>query len=107
MSTMVLIDNATTTVTGTPQNVQALRIPTDNKTFQASGKTSTSTGATAVVVEVSNDNANWITMGTISLTLGTTTTTDGFVSSANWTYVRGRVSSISGTGATVSLFMGL
>jgi len=107
MSTMVLLNNATTTVTGTPQNVQALRIPTDNKTFQASGRTTSSTGATSVVVEVSNDNVNWITMGTISLTLGTTPTTDGFVSIANWTYVRGRVSSISGTGATVSLFMGL
>ena len=107
MSTMVLISNATTTVTGTPQNVQALRIPVDNKTFQASGQTSASTGATAVNVEVSNDNSNWIVMGTISLTLGTATNTDGFVSSANWTYVRGRVTSISGTGATVSLFMGL
>ena len=108
MSTMVLLNNATTTVTGTPQNVQSLRIPVDNKTFQASGQTSTSTGAASVLVEVSNDNANWITMGTISLTLGTTPTTDGFVSSANWTYVRGRVASITaGVGATVSLFMGL
>lgn len=107
MSTIVLIKNATATGAGTPQNVQALRIPTDNKTFQASGQTSTSTGAASVLVEVSNDNSNWITMGTISLTLGTATTTDGFVSSANWTYVRGRVSSISGTGATVSLLMGL
>jgi hypothetical protein len=107
MSTMVLINNATTTVTGTPQNVQTLRIPQDNKTFQASGRTSTSTGAASVLVEVSNDNVNWITMGTISLTLGTAATTDGFVSTANWTYVRGRVDSISGTGATVSLFMGL
>lgn len=107
MSTIVLLSNATTTAIGTPQNVQALRIPVDNKTFQASGQTSTSTGAASVLVEVSNDNANWITMGTISLTLDTATTTDGFVSSANWTYVRGRVSSISGTDATVSLFMGL
>ena len=108
MSTMVLISNATTTVTGTPQNVQALRIPTDNRTFQASGKTSTSTGTASVVVEVSNDNVNWIIMGTIGLTLGTTSTSDGFVSSANWTYVRGRVDAITaGVGATVSLFMGL
>jgi hypothetical protein len=107
MSTIVLIDNATTTATGTPQNVQALRIPTDNKTFQASGTTTAGSGAVSVAVEVSNDNANWITMGTIGLTLGTTSATDGFVGIANWTYVRGRVASISGTGATVSLFMGL
>jgi hypothetical protein len=107
MSTIVLLSNATTTVTGTPQNVQALRIPTDNKTFQASGRAN-SAGTTDVVVEVSNDNTNWILMGTITLTLGTSSTTDGFVSSANWTYVRGRVSTISpGIGATVSLFMGL
>lgn len=107
MSTIVLINNATTQGAGTSQNVQSLRIPTDNKTFQASGKTSSGSGAVSVAVEVSNDNTNWIVMGTISLTLGTTNATDGFVSIANWTYVRGNVTSISGTGATVSLFMGL
>lgn len=107
MSSIVLLNNATTTVTGTPQNVQTLRTPTDNRTFQASGSTTAGAGAVSVAVEVSNDNANWITMGTIGLTLGTTSATDGFVGIANWTYVRGRVASISGTGATVSLFMGL
>jgi hypothetical protein len=107
MSTIALLSNATTTATGTPQNVQTLRIPQDNRTFQATGQTSAITGAARVDVEVSNDNTNWVLMGSITLTLGTTTTTDGFVSSANWTWVRGKVFSISGTGATVSLFMGL
>jgi len=107
MSTMVLINNATTTVTGTPQNVQALRIPTDNRTFQAAGTTSSGAGTASINVEVSNNNADWIVAATIGLTLGTTSTSDGFVTSANWTYVRGRVTSISGTGATVTLYMGL
>lgn len=107
MSSMILINNATATGAGASQNIQTLRIPQDNRTFQATGQTSTSTGAASVLVEVSNDNSNWITMGTISLTLGTATTTDGFVSSANWTWVRGKVFSISGTDATVSLLMGL
>ena len=107
MSTIVLLSNVTTTATGAAQNVQALRIPTDNKTFQATGQTSSGAGTASVNVEVSNDNANWIVAGTIGLELGTTSATDGFVVSSNWTYVRGRVSSLSGTGATVSLFMGL
>jgi len=104
---MILINNAAATGAGTSQNVQTLRIPQDNRTFQATGQTSASTGAARIDVEVSNDNTNWILMGSITLTLGTTTTTDGFVSSANWTWVRGKVFSISGTGAKVSLFMGL
>ena len=104
---MILINNATATGAGASQNIQTLRIPQDNRTFQASGRISASTGAARVDVEVSNDNANWILMGSITLTLGTTTTTDGFVSSANWTWVRGNVFSISDTGATVSLLMGL
>jgi hypothetical protein len=108
MSTMVLINNATAAVIGTPQNVQTLRTPTDNRTFQASGKTTSGSGTASVNVEVSNDNVNWILMGTIGLTLSTTPSTDGFVSIANWTYVRGNVTSITaGVGATVSLFMGL
>jgi hypothetical protein len=104
---MILINNAAATGAGTSQNVQTLRIPQDNRTFQATGQTSASTGAARVDVEVSNDNTNWVLMGSITLTLGTTTTTDGFVSSANWTWVRGNVFSISGTGAKVSLLMGL
>jgi hypothetical protein len=107
MSTMILLNNVTTTATGTPQNVQTLRTPQDNRTFQASGQTSAGAGAARVDVEVSNDNTNWILMGSITLTLGTTTTTDGFSSLASWTYTRGKVYSITGTGASVSLYMGL
>jgi hypothetical protein len=107
MSSLILINNATTQVTGTSQRIVSSQIVQSNKTFQAAGQTTATTGAAAVNVEVSNDNVNWIVMGTISLTLGTTTTTDGFVTDASWSYVRGRVTSISGTGATVSLFMGL
>ena len=75
-------------------------------TFQASGVTSAGAGAVAVVVQVSNDGVNWLTLGTISLVLSTTTATDGFASDAPWAFVRGNVTSISGTNATVSLSMG-
>lgn len=77
-----------------------------NTTYQATGLTSAGAGASAILVQVSDDNSNWITLGTITLTLGTSATTDGFSSIASWKYVRGNVSSISGTGATVYLWMG-
>src|SRR3972149_3373366 len=70
-----------------------------DRTFQASGSTSAGVGAAAVKIQVSNDNVNWILIGTISLTLGVAVTTDGFASDAAWRYVRANVDSISGTDA--------
>lgn len=75
-------------------------------TFQASGTTSAGAGAVSVAVQVSNNGVHWLTLGTISLVLSTTAATDGFASDASWVFVRGNVTSISGTDATVSLFMG-
>ena len=73
-----------------------------------------------IVVQVSNDPvaessdpdlAAWITLGTISLTgtpSATGNVTDGFVSDANWNYVRATIaqSATTGTGAVVSLIQG-
>jgi hypothetical protein len=81
--------------------------PIAARTFQANGTVSTSTGAATVVVQVSNNNSDWITLGTITLTLGTSSTSDGFAALAPWAYVRGNVTAISGTNATVSLVMAL
>lgn len=75
-------------------------------TFQANGTTSAGVGAATILVEVSNNDINWLTAGTITLTLGTVSTSDGFVLDAKWTYIRGNVSAISGTNATISLNMG-
>lgn len=80
-------------------------------TFHAHGTTSSGAGSATIKVEVSNKNnpasGDWITLGTITLTLGTASTGDGFVSNAPWAYVRGNVTAISGTGATVNLIMGV
>lgn len=75
--------------------------------FQAYGTTSAGSGSADIKIQVSNDDSNWIDLGTISLTLGTTATTDGFASEAPWRYVRGNVDSISGTDASVTLLMGM
>jgi hypothetical protein len=75
-------------------------------TYHGYGTTSSGSGASVITVQVSNDNVSWINMGTITLTLGTTVTADGFCKVVPWKYVRGYVTSISGTGAKVSLIMG-
>lgn len=93
------------TATGAGIRIDASELPS-NRTFQLDGTTSSGSGAATVNVEVSNDGANFVRIGTISLTLGTASTNDGFQTDAAWSYVRGNVVSISGTGAAISLNMG-
>jgi hypothetical protein len=103
----ILLNAATTTATGAAWNP---RDTSANATyvyhsFQAVGSTTTSTGAATVLIEVSNDGTNFITLGTITLTLGTTVTSDGFAVANTWEFYRARVSAISGTGALVTVYM--
>lgn len=88
----------------------ASKVPLKNKTLQAKGTTTASTGAAVILVEVSNLDTpttnDWILLATINLTLGTTSTTDGFVTDAPWKWIRGNVDTISGTGASVDLYVG-
>jgi hypothetical protein len=78
---------------------------TAKRTFQA---TVAGTGAVTatVLVEITNDGTNWLTLGTITLS-GTTSDSDGFAADAPWAQVRGNVSAVSGTGAAVTLIMGV
>jgi len=75
-------------------------------TFHGFGNTTSGAGASVFSVEVSNDNVNWIIMGTFTLVLSTTVVVDGFSAVVPWRYYRGNVDSISGTGAKVSLIVG-
>lgn len=76
------------------------------KSYQANGTTTAGAGAATIQVQGSNNGANWDTIGTISLTLATTTSSDGFVSDDRYAHLRGNVTAISGTGASVNLTMG-
>ena len=91
-ASMHILDSATTTVTGTSVTPIA-----KDRTFQA-----TQTGGTSatVLIEVSNDNVNFLTLATISLTVDTV----GIASDAAWHFVRARVSAI--VGGSVDVFMG-
>lgn len=75
-------------------------------TFQAKGTTSAGAGAATVKVQASNDGSNWIDVGTITLTLAVTESSDGFASDACWAFWRGNVTALSGTDGTVTLLMG-
>ena len=99
-----LLDNSITTDTGT-----SIFKDSPFATFQAYGTTSSGAGAAVILIQASNVDvtANFITIGTISLTLGTASTSDGFTTTAPWKFVRAKVSSISGTNATVSVAMGV
>lgn len=76
------------------------------KTFQAIGSVSAATGAATIGVEVSNDGENWVEVDELSLILGVTVTSDTYEQDSTWKYVRGNVKTISGTDATVTLYMG-
>lgn len=76
-------------------------------TFQAIVSGTGAVTAT-VTIEYSNDGVNACSTvgGTITLS-GTTSSTDGFTSDAPWKYVRANVTAVSGTGATVQVYMGV
>lgn len=82
------------------------------QSFQAIGSTASGSGSAVVRVEVSSkelptSDSDWLLAGTITLTLGTTATSDGFVIDAAWKWARGKVSTLSGTGASVTLWKGV
>ena len=109
VETLRLLNAATSVSSGTAAD----RAECEVRTLQATGTTSSGTGAATIIIEGSNlispaagTNVDWVTIGTIVLTLGTTQTGEGFVSQARWRHIRARVSAISGTGASVDAYMG-
>lgn len=100
-----LLNAVIATATGDPDFAADRRA---SRTYQA---TVTGTGAVSatVIIEGSNEDQtssqSYVTLATITLS-GTTTATDGFVSLAQWAYVRARLTAISGTGAAVTATMG-
>lgn len=75
-----------------------------NRTYQA---TATGNGPVAakVIIEVSNDQRGWITVGTLEMS-GDDVATDGFPTRAAWEHTRARLTEISGDSALVTVTMG-
>lgn len=94
-----MLTNATTTGAGSASQIRyANRI-----TFQGYGTTTAGAGAATIKIQVSNNGTDWLDLGTISLTLSTTSSSDGFAAEAPWQYARANVTALSGTGASVSV----
>lgn len=101
---MELLSSATAVAAGSPVSLRGGRT---EKTFMASGATTSGAGAATVNIEVRNAASEpWIVAGTITLTLSSTPVADGFVMAAPWGQVRANMTAISGTGAAVTVTMG-
>lgn len=97
--------NARTT-TGAGDGHQNSNNGTADTTYQATLDNESTTPVATVDIEVSNDNKNWVVMGTISLSGNGDT--DGFAASAAWKLSRANVTAISdgGGAAAVTVTMG-
>lgn len=103
-----IVDAQTTTGAGPKHHGNGV-----NRTFQAVGRTTAGAGSVTIKVQATDVfnptvDGQWIDLGTITLgALTTTDTSDGFATEAPWLWVRGNVTAIAGTGASVDLWMGV
>lgn len=89
---------------GASQTGTAVANPSGRATFMAVANGSSGAYTATVTIAVSNDNTNWLTLGTITLSgTATTAAADGFAADAPWAYVRASVASFTGTGATCTV----
>jgi len=95
-------NNAETSTTN--QNTMPVRLWGGKNSFQV---VLTGDGAVSVTAtpEFSNNATNWI-VGTALNLSGTNVATDGVTVDSGWAYVRIALASITGTGATASVFHG-
>lgn len=100
MTTTALLTDATATGPGASNPLAG------PATVQATGLVSSATGQAVIDIEVSNNGLNWLPHDTITLTLSTTEASAGVEIDAPWALIRANVTSISGAGARVSVFMG-
>jgi len=92
---------------GAAQTGTSIAAPSSKMTFQAVANGSSGAFAATVTIAGSNDDSNFETLGTITLS-GTATTadSDGFAVDAAWAYIRASVSGFSGTGGTCDVYVG-
>jgi hypothetical protein len=76
------------------------------KTYQMTGATTAGAGSAVAAVQCSGDGSNWDTLGTITLVLATTSSSDSFASLDRCRWVRLNVTTLTGTGAAVAATMG-
>jgi hypothetical protein len=99
VETKTLLNSVTTPVTGSSYNVASK----EERNFVCSVEGTGAVSAT-VLLEASNNNQQWFTLATFSLS-GTDSDADGYVSDDAWQFIRAKVTAVSGTGAAVTMTM--
>jgi hypothetical protein len=84
---------------------RTLQLQGHSFTFQAKVSGTGSVTAT-ILVQVSNDQIDWFDLVTFTLS-GTTSDADAEAVEAPWAFARGKVTAITGTGATAQIIMGI
>jgi hypothetical protein len=70
--------------------------------------TGTGSLTATVSIDVSHDGVNWITPGAGTFTLsGSTSVQEGTVINVPFAYIKANLSALTGTGATVSVYVGV
>ena len=106
---VTLLTVITADVAAAPAAGKSLRNSGGKLTLQSVANGTAGAFASTVTIQVSNDNINWLTAGTLTANgTATTAATDGMVIDAPWMYVRGYVATtgVTGTGGTVSVYVG-
>ncbi len=98
-----ILNAVTTTATSESYNVTGAVA----RTYQVVASTTAGAGTATVEIQVSNDGTNWLLLGTIPLTLSTTPSTDGLAANAPWAFTRAKVTALTGTGANVTVILGV
>jgi hypothetical protein len=102
-SQFLKVGNLCSAATGTGACTTIGPVKSGRKVYQASVTGTGAVTATVLVQGSTNASVNgWITIGTITLS-GTTTATDAFSTNTAWPFVRGNITAVTGTGATIYL----
>ena len=102
----ILLDDVS--ATGAGSKFPLVKKGDSSATFQATVNGSSGTVTATINIEVSNNERDWISMATISLSASAPVAdSDGFASNASWAFVRANLTAITGTDAKVTVVMGV
>jgi hypothetical protein len=102
----ILLDSVS--ATGAGNKVPLIKKGDSSATFQATANGTSGDVTATADIEVSNNETDWISMATISLSASAPVAdSDGFASNASWAFVRANLTAITGIDARVTVVMGV
>lgn len=104
-NTLTLIEDVTSTGSG-----PTVKVAGASFNVHATAQTTSGSGSSVVVIEGSNlpnpsKNSDWLELGTITLSPDTNGASDGFPVAASYDKLRARVTTMSGTGNRLSVYV--